>query len=355
MTVLSTSPALHAADSTADESSPDTTGNFSSGPSPTLHLLGVGKVGQAFLERLDPREFRLVAATDSSATLHSDTALVARELLARKRGGASLASTKGAEALPLDLVLGLSRAAVVVDALPSVVAHGERALQRCRSVLGAGKKLVLASKDALAAGIDQLVPELLAGRVGIHAALGGTGRELVRDLASLRDECREIAIVANASTTALVLALEQGLTLGEGIARCQAVGVLEPDPTLDLDGTDAATKLAIVARAVFGRAPSPFAILREDVRALDPELVRRRCARGASTRLVGRVNREGELRIGFEEVPLGSVLRVPADRVVYAYVTASGAQRVHVGHAIGAERTAEALLADLRALTGGAA
>ena len=350
MTALALSPPVTAP---AVDPESDTTGNLSSGPSPTLHLLGVGKVGRAFLELLDPREFRLVAATDSTATLHAAAGLDVRDLLAKKRSGVALVETPGAESLPLDLVLGLSRAALVIDALPSSLEQGARALQRCHSVLRAGKRLVLASKAALAFGIDHLLDDLIAGRVGIHAALGGTGQALVRELPTLRADCQEIAIVANASTTALVLALEQGSTLAEGIARCQVAGVLEPDPELDLDGTDAATKLAIVARAVFGQALQPFAILREDVRSLDAELVRRRHRLGATTRLVGRVTRDGEARIGYEELELGSLLRVPEDRVVYSYRGPHATTRIHVGHAVGAARTARALLEDVRALTGG--
>jgi homoserine dehydrogenase len=330
-----------------------TTGNLSSGPSPTLHLLGAGKVGQAFLRLLASTRLVLVAATDSSATRHDAEGLSPLELLAAKAGGA-FAALPGAERVPLPLVASLSRAEIVVDALPS---SGDPAasVARCRAALRAGKKVVLASKDALARAADELLDFGGGGRVGINAALGGTGRALTAELPELRTRCREVALVGNASTTALVQALEEGLTLEDGIARCQALQVLEPDPTLDLDGTDAATKLAIVARALFGTALAPWEVARDDARLLDPELLRWRKQRGHTTRLVARVTREGKASVAFEDLPPGSVLRVPHDRVVYSYLLDDRATRVHVGSGVGAEATARALLQDVEGFVGGVA
>lgn len=97
-------------------------------------------------------------------------------------------------------------------------------------------------------------------------------------------------------------------------------------------------------------APPAFErIARADVRGLDPELLRERAARGATTRLVARGSRRGDdLRVVYEEVPRGSPLAAPPDRVVYGYELPGGL-RVHTGLAIGHERTAGALLADVAA------
>jgi homoserine dehydrogenase len=93
-------------------------------------------------------------------------------------------------------------------------------------------------------------------------------------------------------------------------------------------------------------------IPRQDLRTLDPALLRARAARGLTTRLVARADRGGNLRVAYEEVALGSPLAAPPDRVVYGYELPEGL-RVHTGLAIGYERTAAALLDDVRdALTG---
>jgi homoserine dehydrogenase len=99
----------------------------------------------------------------------------------------------------------------------------------------------------------------------------------------------------------------------------------------------------------FLRPPTPATVVREAIAGLDPTVVRARAQRGRTTRLVARGSRTGgDLRVRFEEVPLGSPLAAPPDRVVYGYELPAGL-RVHTGLAVGHDRTAQALLGDLRA------
>lgn len=316
----------------------------------TLHLLGPGQVGRALLAQLATLPVRVVAVSDSTATAFDRDGLPVEALLAHKAQGRPLRDWPHAEALPTDLAVQLVDADLVVDATPTKAADTAAAVRRGRAALHNGAFLALCGKNALAAAPEWLTA--FPGRIGIHAVLGGTGQSLVRELPELQATCQGLALVGNVTTTLLITAIEQGCSLAEGIERAQAQGLLEPDPTLDLDGSDAATKLRAVWGAVFGaadrRAPDVDEIPRDDIRALDPTLVRARALAGNTTRLVARGNRDGTgLRVAFEQLPLGSPLAAPPDRVVYAYQLPTG-QRVHTGLAVGHERTAAALLADLR-------
>lgn len=256
------------------------------------------------------------------------------------------------EAIPTELAIRLVAADVVVDAAPSDEEGAPAALRRAHAAMQAGAFLALAGKNALAAA-PGLWPAAARGRVGVDAALGGTGRQFVRELDELRRECAAVAVVGNVSTTAVVVAVESGASLAEGLAAARAAGLLEPDPTADLDGSDAATKLRLLWSALFAAAddvPLPAAsVQRQDLRALEPALLRQRARNGATTRLVARGSRGGgDLRVQFEELPIGSPLAAPADRVVYGYEL-SGGLRMHLGFAVGHERTAAALLGDVRA------
>jgi homoserine dehydrogenase len=98
--------------------------------------------------------------------------------------------------------------------------------------------------------------------------------------------------------------------------------------------------------------PTADAVVRQAIATLDLDAVRARPARGATTRLVARADRSRDsLRVQFEAVPLGSPLAAPPDRVVYGYELPAGL-RVHTGLAVGHERTAAALLADVQAALG---
>ena len=129
---------------------------------------------------------------------------------------------------------------------------------------------------------------------------------------------------------------------------------MEPDPELDLSGSDAALKLCVVANALWPNTVRFEDVTREHLRDLSPELVRQRQERGATTRLVARCDRDGNARVAYEEVALGSALATPHDRVVYTYELggeSTGAQRVHVGHGVGPIGTAKAVLYDLERLS----
>ena len=329
----------------------------SSGHSPgqvrTLHLLGPGRVGRALLPQLADLPVRVVAISDSTATAFDRQGLPLDAIAAHKAAGGSLASWPRAEAIPTELAVRIVGADLVVDATPTDQASVQAALQRALAALQNGAFLVVAGKNALAEAAPEWLLGVHRGKVGVHAALGGAGQALLRELDELREHCRELVLVGNVTTTVLVEAIERGGSLDDGLAVARQLGLLEADPTQDLDGSDAATKLRAVWGALFAdawTAPPSFArIARADARALDPELLRARARAGATTRLVARGSRSGtDLRVAFEEVPRGSPLAAPPDRVVYGYQLPCGL-RVHTGLGIGHERTAGALFADVAA------
>jgi homoserine dehydrogenase len=316
----------------------------------TLHLVGVGKVGRAFLRQLAGTRTRLVAVTDSSGSVFEKGGLDAARLAAHKEQGRPVSALPGAQEVRAELAADLVRADVLVDAAPSDPSNAEADLARCRSALRAGSAVALAGKSALALGAGEIAEAALAGRVGFDAALGGTGATLLAELDFLRHRTRSIALVANASSTAILEAFEEGLSFAAAIARCTQRGLLEADPAHDLDGTDAAQKLAAVAGIVFGREVGIGQVEREDLHSFPPALAWWRAQRGRTTRLVARAHRSGRLRVGFEELPRSSPLAVPSDRVAYGYELDDGSLRVHVGAGIGPRATARALLGDVERL-----
>lgn len=323
-----------------------------SGTSPTaatVHLLGPGAVGRAFLERLAQSRHKLVAVTDTTGTLFNHDGLDARAILRWKASGLSLAEHPRAHAVSVAASLTASAASIIVDTSssqlnrPGWAAALDAALQR-------GAALAFAAKGALCDSGAEWLHGAHAARVGFNAVLGGTGARLASELHDLVSRCRGAAIVGNASTTAIISAIEHGATLEEGIADAQRLGYLEPDPTLDLKGTDAAVKLAIVAGVLGARRIDPALIPCDDIRDIDIALVRSRARHGATTRLVGRIWPDGALRVAYEQVSTDSLLAAPIGRVVYEYRLAGDERRLHIGAGLGADATADALWTDVRNL-----
>lgn len=327
-----------------------------SGTSPTLHVVGAGAVGRAVLTRIAASAtHRLVAVTDSSGTVLRRDWLDPRAILEHKAAGGSIASLPGASDLRTGLAADIVDADIVVDATPSGFDRVAEAVGYGDAVLRRGGRLALASKAALSTRTDAWLGAHHRSRVGINAVLGGAGLALRDELEFLRGAADGAALCGNATTTRIIETVEQGGSIADGIAAARDGGLLEPDPELDLTGYDAAVKLAIVAGALGGAPVDPASIQRPDVRTLAPETIRERAARGATTRLVGRLRRDParggapSLSLTFEELPASSSLVAPWDRVVYGYDLGDDSLRVHTGSGVGPEGTADAVWADVLA------
>jgi homoserine dehydrogenase len=315
----------------------------------TVHLLGAGAVGRAFLERLAGSRRVLVAVTDSTATVLHPGGLDPVALAAWKAAGRPLRDHPASRSLTAQGAVALADAGIVVDASSTQLGRAGWT-ESLSQALARGACVVLAAKAALCEAGAEWLNGTYADRVGCHAVLGGTGRQFVSQLAELRERCRGVAVVGNASTTTILEAVESGATLAEAIAVAQRLGYLESDPELDFRGVDAAVKLAIVAGVLTGRRIDPVAIPCEDLRALDLCAVAARPAHGCTTRLVARLTNDGELRVAYEEIARDSVLAARAGQVVYDYQLTRGERRLHVGGGIGPAATADALWADVQAL-----
>jgi homoserine dehydrogenase len=315
----------------------------------TVHLLGAGAVGRAFLERLAGSRRVLVAVTDSTATTYHPAGLDPLAVAAWKAAGQPLRDYPAARALTVQRAVALADADIVVDA--SATELGRAGWTEALSqALARGACVVLAAKAALCEAGAEWLNGAHADRVGCHAALGGTGRQFINELTELRGRWRGVAIVGNASTTTILEAIEDGATLSEAAGAAQRLAYLESDPELDFRGVDAAVKLAIVAGVLTERRIDPAGIPCQDIRTLDFREVAARPRRGCTTRLVARLDAHGGVRVGYEEIARDSVLAARAGQVVYDYRLTRGERRLHVGGGIGPAATADALWADVQAL-----
>jgi homoserine dehydrogenase len=92
--------------------------------------------------------------------------------------------------------------------------------------------------------------------------------ETVQHLAATRAIARLRGIV-NATTTYILSAMGEGRSYDEALREAQHAGFAEADPTFDVDGRDAAQKLAILAHLAFGARIPWRSIPRRGIDTLD--------------------------------------------------------------------------------------
>ncbi len=141
---------------------------------------------------------------------------------------------------------------VVVEALGGT----EPALTIVRAALVNGKDVVTANKALLAEHGPEIFAEARRhGRgVAFEASVAG-GIPIVQALSVglAANQVQSLSAILNGTCNFILSAMtREGLGYDEALAQAQALGYAEPDPTLDVNGTDTAHKLAILAQLAFG-------------------------------------------------------------------------------------------------------
>lgn len=141
-----------------------------------------------------------------------------------------------------------------------------------QAVLRSGKDVVTANKALLCEhGIElfRLAHEL--GRtISFEAAVAG-GVPVIESIAqslSANQLTSIEAILNGTSNYILTQMLSSGVSYREALAQAQELGYAEADPTMDVDGTDAAQKLVILVQLAFGTRVEPGAFPRHGLESL---------------------------------------------------------------------------------------
>lgn len=139
--------------------------------------------------------------------------------------------------------------------------------------LAAGKHVVTANKALLAdSGAEVFEAARLAERtVCFEAAVAG-GVPVIRALGEslAANQVTAIQAILNGTSNFILTAMaERGLSYAAALSEAQKLGYAEADPTLDVDGSDAAHKLAILAQISFGVAAKPHQIARQGIDTID--------------------------------------------------------------------------------------
>jgi len=172
---------------------------------------------------------------------------------------------------------------------------GEPALSVLREALGAGVHVVAANKGPVVHGYGEL--SALAREKGVEFLFEATclaGAPFFSLFRETRPGCRLVAFrgIVNVTANLILREMEEGKTFEEGVRRTQEMGLAETDPSNDVDGWDAAVKVAIVATVLMGQKTLPGEVRRRGIREVTREELESARAAGKRVRLIVRAWRE---------------------------------------------------------------
>ena len=167
---------------------------------------------------------------------------------------------------------------VVADPSIQIVVEAIGGLEPARTLIetaiASGKHVVTANKELLSTVGAEILEA--AGRAGVdvlfEAAVGG-GIPIIRPLREslAGDRVRRVMGIVNGTTNFILTRMsETGETFSDALAEADRLGYTETDPSADVEGYDAASKLAILATLAFGSTVLAPDIQREGITRVTP-------------------------------------------------------------------------------------
>ena len=241
-------------------------------------LFGAGNVGGGVIEALDRGGERYAAVVGRPLELRG--ALVRDASTARHGLGPECLATDP------DALLSDPAVRIVVELMGGEEPAADyiaRALRSGRHVVTANKEVIAKQgRDLLAIAADHGVRLLYEASVG-----GGIPiiSPLSRDL--LANEITGVIAIINGTTNYMLTGMDrEGADYAEILGEAQRLGYAEPDPTADVEGIDAAYKLAILCGLAFHVAVSPDDIVRQGITTLTAGDLRHADALGYAIKLL---------------------------------------------------------------------
>jgi len=320
-------------------------------------LVGFGTIGMGVARTITRRSEDLrghdpgidvVAVVDSRSAAVDKEGLDLRRLVAEKKstgkvGQIEMSATEVIEKVESD---------VVVEATPANPKGGEPALSHIRTALKASKHVVTANKMPLAVRYGDLMAEAEAKGVRIlYGACVGGGLpilEMGEALAKV-EPVQKIEGVLNATTNFILTKMgEEKRSYSAALEEAQRLGFAETDPTLDVNGFDAACKLVILANHVMGTKLTLEDIEYHGIERVTPQSLSEAATRGKVVKLVART--DDKPRVSVMEVDAKSPLNIAGPSHAVVFHCRDSGERAINGKGAGPLTTSLAVLRDLMTL-----
>ena len=279
-------------------------------------FIGFGHVGRAFARLLLDRrkwflkqfglEWKITGiATRNHGTAIDHSGLPVKKILGSWKRHSSLDPYNNGPACNSQTDFIRQCGADVLFEMSVLDLSGEPAATYTREALGAGLHVITTNKGPVATRFAQLTE--LARLRGVRFLYEGTVMDgapvfnLVRQ-ALPGTRIRSLRGIINSTTNYILTAMEQGTSFESALDYAQNLGLAEADPSLDLDGWDAAAKLSILIQAMMGGSVKPRDIERVGISEDTGRIVRAAVRRDRRLRLVARAYRQGGRVIGKVEL-----------------------------------------------------
>ncbi|HEY7456947.1 MAG TPA: homoserine dehydrogenase, partial [Solirubrobacterales bacterium] len=245
-----------------------------------IGLLGRGTVGGAFAELLAERAEAVAAATGRRPEL-----------------AGTLTRGEGEFGEILD------RSDLIVE----LIGGTDPARGHVLAALRAGKPVVTANKQLLAQHGEELFAA--AREAGVQLRFEASVAGVIPIVRTIQEsfgvtEIDKVFGIVNGTTNFILTEMAaSGAAYGQVLARAQELGYAEADPSEDVNGADAAAKMAILARLAFHTPVTLDQVPFEGIEAIQPDDLAYAKEFGLSLKLLGVAERVGDDQVSVRVFP----------------------------------------------------
>ncbi|MDL2293986.1 hypothetical protein LJC60_05060 [Ruminococcaceae bacterium OttesenSCG-928-D13] len=335
-----------------------------------LALLGYGNAGRAFGRMLERKKADIRRLYDAEVVI---TALVtgSRGSLFQPEGldvaaaEADLAKNgRFTDDSGMDAMAVIQSGAydVLVELTPISIRDGQPAITHIETALNLGKDVITANKGPIAWAWRRLTDLAAAKGCKFYYETTVMDGTPVFNLASetLRlCTITEVDGILNATTNYILGELEKGVSFEDAVKTGREKGFVEADPSMDIDGWDAAAKLTALMNVLMNAGLTPNDIDRTGIRDVTAAEVQAARARGMAVKLVCRGWLENGVpkgKVAPAEVPMDDAMATITGAASIVGLTTDLAGKISVieyEHKPEIDQTAYGILSDLARILAG--
>ena len=336
-----------------------------------IAFIGFGTVGRGLADLLIEKktelkekyslEYRVVAISDiKTGSILDDNGIDLKEALKLADSNISIetmpAKKKGLSALE---TIKESSSNSIVEVTWTNITDGEPGYSHMKTALLSGKHVVTTNKGPIALHYNDLMT--IASAKGAKLKFKGTvlsGTPTFNLFDGPLAACSPSSIrgIVNGTTNLILSEMEKGRSYAEVLKDAQRMGYAEADPTMDVDGWDAAAKVTILANYFYGISITPKDVKRKGITSIALDDVMAAKARGERIKLIARADKKGS-NVGVSVSPVPMPTTDPLANIMgvtnaLTFTTDCLGDITIVGPGAGRRATGYALLTDLISIVG---
>ncbi len=323
-------------------------------------MLGFGVVGQSFVKLLLSHSTdlyndygikpKVVACADNGGVVTCDQGLDLDRLLNVKKKKKSIIhyGAKGNRSEILDVIENID-AEVVIELTPTNIVDGEPGKNHIISAMKSGKNVITVNKGPLALEFPSLMELAEYNRIAFKfSGTVGGGTPILEFAKRCLKGDRIISFegILNGTTNYILSKMYEGLNFSEALQDASEKGYAEKDPTLDVDGFDAAAKLVIASNFVMNMKSTMKDVSREGIRDVKPSQVLTERKNGNAMKLIASCDGKN-LVVKPKPVSMKDPICVDGILNAITFTCQHSGQQTIIGKGAGGMETASAILRDL--------